>query len=394
MAIYKSDSKNEFVAPTPTPSVDTSKSARVTRLLEEINTLEIKQQVLHEREKKQKNQVNDLISHSTGEQKMFYTRLRQVYEEMNTGSKKEVSKSSENEVELLYPNYDETRKGLKIESQQTSEQTTSLVPELNKLATKKELEGLMSKSDYNNLMSKLDQLESKAKVSTIPQAPIGSSTNNTTNIFKSRKRRDRIAQMQYSSLLGEVIQLRSDVAKLNEEGLSSKSKLPETILVRDTVYIEKPIEKIVVKTIRDTITNTIEKTNTITKVEKEVEKVTDNRSILIAAAPEVVLFDVGQIMIKPIYFKRLMYLADMQKKYPDLNLEITGHTDNSGNVDKNRILATNRANAVKMYLQKRGVTKENIIVNADGQDNPIAENSTKSGKSQNRRVEIRFSSKN
>jgi OOP family OmpA-OmpF porin len=76
------------------------------------------------------------------------------------------------------------------------------------------------------------------------------------------------------------------------------------------------------------------------------------------------------------------------QQYPDLRLEISGHTDNTGDADHNRTLSQERADAVKTFLVGKGVTAERLEAKGYGPDKPLADNATKAGKSKNRRVEF------
>jgi OmpA-OmpF porin, OOP family len=75
-------------------------------------------------------------------------------------------------------------------------------------------------------------------------------------------------------------------------------------------------------------------------------------------------------------------------------VDIIGHTDNTGNPTANRDLSLQRAKSVKQWLMKRSKNSfvgERFSTNGKGQDVPIADNATLSGKAQNRRVEISLS---
>ena len=67
---------------------------------------------------------------------------------------------------------------------------------------------------------------------------------------------------------------------------------------------------------------------------------------------------------------------------------IDGHADNSGNTDKNLVLSKGRAEAVKTYLVKKGVSADRLVATGYGDGTPIADNATKEGRTQNRRVEF------
>lgn len=71
-------------------------------------------------------------------------------------------------------------------------------------------------------------------------------------------------------------------------------------------------------------------------------------------------------------------------------VEISGHTDNVGDDESNRILSEYRANAVRNYLVKLGVDKSLLTVRGYGETRPVATNSTPEGRQKNRRVEMKF----
>lgn len=67
---------------------------------------------------------------------------------------------------------------------------------------------------------------------------------------------------------------------------------------------------------------------------------------------------------------------------------VSGYTDNTGNDNINIPLSHNRANSVAQYLKNKGVPPTRINSQGYGSNNPIADNSTPSGREQNRRVEL------
>ncbi len=72
----------------------------------------------------------------------------------------------------------------------------------------------------------------------------------------------------------------------------------------------------------------------------------------------------------------------------DANLTVTGFTDSRGNDKANQTLSAKRAEAVKAYLVKKGVSADRISTEGKGSANPVADNKTKAGQAQNRRVEV------
>jgi len=70
-------------------------------------------------------------------------------------------------------------------------------------------------------------------------------------------------------------------------------------------------------------------------------------------------------------------------------IEIQGHTDNTGSDETNYALGQKRAEAVLMYLYKQyKIPMHRMSAVSLGSSMPIADNSTRDGRSQNRRVEI------
>lgn len=81
-------------------------------------------------------------------------------------------------------------------------------------------------------------------------------------------------------------------------------------------------------------------------------------------------------------------VAKVFKKYNKTHIGIVGYTDNTGSASVNNTLSFNRANAVANYLKLKGVSADRMLIEGKGSKNPIATNSTASGREQNRRVEI------
>jgi OOP family OmpA-OmpF porin len=100
-----------------------------------------------------------------------------------------------------------------------------------------------------------------------------------------------------------------------------------------------------------------------------------------------VLFDTNKSVIKKGYFDDVDALAGVMQQYPDLNVTIEGHTDNVGKDAYNKKLSQRRADAVKAYLVKKGIDANRLTAIGYGEEKPIADNATKAGKTENRRVE-------
>ncbi|HET6610399.1 MAG TPA: OmpA family protein [Kofleriaceae bacterium] len=80
--------------------------------------------------------------------------------------------------------------------------------------------------------------------------------------------------------------------------------------------------------------------------------------------------------------------AAILKEYPDLKIEISGHTDSRGGRELNMRLSKARADSVKLYLVEHGIDPNRISTVGYGPDRPIGDNGTRAGRTLNRRIEF------
>ena len=78
------------------------------------------------------------------------------------------------------------------------------------------------------------------------------------------------------------------------------------------------------------------------------------------------------------------------RRYPELIVEVAGHTDSDGSAAYNEGLSERRAETVMNYLIDRGANAANLSARGYGEAEPVADNSTATGKAANRRVELRI----
>jgi outer membrane protein OmpA-like peptidoglycan-associated protein len=76
--------------------------------------------------------------------------------------------------------------------------------------------------------------------------------------------------------------------------------------------------------------------------------------------------------------------------FPDVNLEISGHTDSKGRDAYNLRLSQRRADSVKLYFVTRGIASSRLVSIGYGESRPIADNATASGRASNRRTEFKL----
>ena len=84
----------------------------------------------------------------------------------------------------------------------------------------------------------------------------------------------------------------------------------------------------------------------------------------------------------------LNVVAESLRAHPKLRLEVAGHTDSLGRAEFNMDLSQRRAESVRRYLVEQGVAPGNLTARGYGEEMPVADNSTREGRAENRRVEL------
>ncbi len=101
-----------------------------------------------------------------------------------------------------------------------------------------------------------------------------------------------------------------------------------------------------------------------------------------------VLFETGRAEVKPAAQASLNKLADFLKQYPQRRILIEGHTDSVGSAESNTLLSQRRAQAVNLALDGMGLAAGRATAVGYGEDYPVADNSTVTNRTLNRRVEV------
>ncbi|WP_027949361.1 OmpA family protein [Haliea salexigens] len=104
--------------------------------------------------------------------------------------------------------------------------------------------------------------------------------------------------------------------------------------------------------------------------------------------PGSITFETNSYNLRGDFYPALNSVGQVLAKYADTTLRITGHTDNTGGRALNQTLSERRAGSVADYLATRAVERSRMLVQGVGYDQPIADNNTEQGRSQNRRVEL------
>ena len=119
----------------------------------------------------------------------------------------------------------------------------------------------------------------------------------------------------------------------------------------------------------------------------KVEAINDGEALLVTFESGI-LFATNSYALNSASQWSLTQFSNSLKANPDTELNIVGHTDNTGTDAINNPLSENRANSVKSFIMNQGVAASRMTSSGVGSTQPIANNATNEGKAQNRRVEI------
>jgi outer membrane protein OmpA-like peptidoglycan-associated protein len=152
---------------------------------------------------------------------------------------------------------------------------------------------------------------------------------------------------------------------------------PDTVRVaapiRDTITVVDTV-RVPPDTIRETRVETVERRLLDTGVFRGFE----------------VNFAFGKSTLQPRATRTLDAVGAVLQRYPDLRLEIGGHTDAIGSDAFNQGLSEARAEAVRTYLIDRfSIEPNRLVARGYGESQPVASNEERSGRALNRRVEFR-----
>ena len=109
----------------------------------------------------------------------------------------------------------------------------------------------------------------------------------------------------------------------------------------------------------------------------------------VAFASAIIFFNSGQNDFIGTEAKKLGRVLDTLKAFPDVKLEVQGHTDAAGARDANLKLSQDRAASVREWLVSKGIAADRVTAKGFGPDHPVGDNATDAGKAANRRVEFR-----
>jgi len=116
-----------------------------------------------------------------------------------------------------------------------------------------------------------------------------------------------------------------------------------------------------------------------------VERVGEGITIEFSSA---VLFAVNKSDLSTEARGNLDKLVTVLNTYPDTNIEVQGHTDDTGTEAYNQTLSEKRAASVSDYLTEKGINTARVTTKGYGELAPKYDNTTDEGRTRNRRVEF------
>ena len=108
---------------------------------------------------------------------------------------------------------------------------------------------------------------------------------------------------------------------------------------------------------------------------------------------ENIFFETAKATLKPESFPQLEQVIKFMDSNPTIQMEISGHTDNTGSLKLNTRLSQSRAESVVQYLVEHGIAQSRFVARGYAFSRPIAPNDTAEGRAKNRRVEFEILSK-
>ncbi len=103
-----------------------------------------------------------------------------------------------------------------------------------------------------------------------------------------------------------------------------------------------------------------------------------------------IYFAQGDYHIQDSSIQELSEIALLLNQYPEMKIQLEGHTDRLGGRKANLELSENRVEAIKRYLMDQGIHHKRIKTRAFGESRPISTENTDESRKLNRRVEVRI----
>ncbi len=117
----------------------------------------------------------------------------------------------------------------------------------------------------------------------------------------------------------------------------------------------------------------------------QVERVSEGINVTFESG---LMFNINSAEISDTYKNDLTSAAEVFNKYPETNIVIEGHTDDTGSDEYNMTLSEKRANAVKDFFISKGISANRLTTKWYGETQPKYPNDSEANRQKNRRVEL------
>lgn len=99
-------------------------------------------------------------------------------------------------------------------------------------------------------------------------------------------------------------------------------------------------------------------------------------------------FDKSKFTSDPQTENSITEFKNWLEKYPEYKLHVIGYTDFIGTAEYNLDLGLERARIIQKYLEEKGIGSDKIVTTSGGEEKPVADLYTSTGRAKNRRTEL------
>lgn len=249
------------------------------------------------------------------------------------------------------------------------------------------LTSCVSNKKYSSLQGEYDALNKEYNATQMALAESRANNKSLETMLAEARKRNQELKDDYAALQGSIDQS----LKQSAQGSVNISKLVDEINASNK-YIKQLVEaKSKSDSLNMVLTNNL--TRSLSRDELQDVDIKVLKGVVYISLADNMLFKSGSYQINEKAMETLSKIAKIIKDYRDYDVLVEGNTDNvpisRTNIRNNWDLSALRASSVVQVLQtKFGVNPSRLSAAGRGEYNPIADNSTDTGRQRNRRTEI------
>ncbi|MEZ3522634.1 OmpA family protein [Muribaculum sp. NM65_B17] len=249
------------------------------------------------------------------------------------------------------------------------------------------LTSCVSNKKYSSLQGEYDALNKEYNATQMALAESRANNKSLETMLAEARKRNQELKDDYAALQGSLDQS----LKQSAQGSVNISKLVDEINASNK-YIKQLVEaKSKSDSLNMVLTNNL--TRSLSRDELQDVDIKVLKGVVYISLADNMLFKSGSYQINEKAMETLSKIAKIIKDYRDYDVLVEGNTDNvpisRTNIRNNWDLSALRASSVVQVLQtKFGVNPSRLSAAGRGEYNPIADNSTDTGRQRNRRTEI------